>query len=547
MTGHQEHAGTEDRRARQPHYIQDIEADRPRHGRHQPADRREALARPTATTYKQRAGEDDPLRRREGHHRRQGMRHHLPPHGAARKSGRSIKEQGYLPRKTHMNITPEVCEDCLECTKADRLPGPDDDRHRLRPKIDTDLTWCVNDGACERVRTSNELRHERQACPSFEQVTVVRQKRRRYTLPHMALDKLPEPTPVHAMNKPGDAWRVHMAGVGGMGIGVVGAILVRAGHKEGYRVIFAGQEGPGDPQRRRVLADHVREGRSKSARCELDGCDAANHGQDARATVTRPPAPSPTARPTCCSASTSSKPPARSTRASSSASRRKDRTCRRAQPAQAADGLHAARQGRLRPREAPRRDLRPLPRRSTRYAKNLSELCEQRLGSKQYVNIMMLGVAYPARADPGAARTASPGRSRTRSAAITARTSRRSTSAASSRSSRGRCRTSPSRRRGSSSSPTRARILRKTRLFGRSWADAFRAARAWRDEADARPAGRRQVRPGPAHLRPDAVPGRTSCAKRYVELVRSVYQRDCGRAAVTPPPPPPSGTSPRSC
>ena len=28
------------------------------------------------------------------------------------------------------------------------------------------------------------------------------------------------------------------------------------------------------------------------------------------------------------------------------------------------------------------------------YAKNLSRLCEERLGSKQYVNIMMLGVAY---------------------------------------------------------------------------------------------------------------------------------------------------------
>ena len=28
------------------------------------------------------------------------------------------------------------------------------------------------------------------------------------------------------------------------------------------------------------------------------------------------------------------------------------------------------------------------------FAKNLSELCEQRLGSKQFVNIMMLGVAF---------------------------------------------------------------------------------------------------------------------------------------------------------
>jgi Pyruvate/2-oxoacid:ferredoxin oxidoreductase gamma subunit len=51
-----------------------------------------------------------------------------------------------------------------------------------------------------------------------------------------------------------------MAGVGGMGIGVVNAILVRAGHKEGYRVVFSRQERPGHPQRRRLLADHVREG-----------------------------------------------------------------------------------------------------------------------------------------------------------------------------------------------------------------------------------------------------------------------------------------------
>ena len=101
----------------------------------------------------------------------------------------------------------------------------------------------MNDGACERVRTSNEIANSVKPCPSFEQVTVVRQKRRRYTLPHMALDKLPEPTVVHDMSKPGTPWRAHMAGVGGMGIGVVNAILVRAGHKEGYRVIFSDKKG----------------------------------------------------------------------------------------------------------------------------------------------------------------------------------------------------------------------------------------------------------------------------------------------------------------
>ena len=39
------------------------------------------------------------------------------------------------------------------------------------------------------------------------------------------------------------------------------------------------------------------------------------------------------------------------------------------------------------------------------YAQNLSELCEQRLGSKLYANIMMLGAGLPARADPGVGRS----------------------------------------------------------------------------------------------------------------------------------------------
>ena len=71
----------------------------------------------------------------------------------------------------------------------------------------------VNDGACERVSVSNEFGTTIKPCPSFEQITVVRKKRRRYTLPHMALDKLPEPQRLHAMNDAGAAWRVHLSGV----------------------------------------------------------------------------------------------------------------------------------------------------------------------------------------------------------------------------------------------------------------------------------------------------------------------------------------------
>jgi indolepyruvate ferredoxin oxidoreductase len=160
-----------------------------------------------------------------------------------REERKTIKKHGYLPRKTHMNITPEVCEGCLECTKATACPGLTTADTDYGKKIDTDLTWCVNDGACERVRTSNDYGTGVKPCPSFEQVTVIRQRRRRYTLPHMALDKLPEPTLVHDMSKPAATWRAHMAGVGGMGIGVVNAILVRAGHKEGYRVLFQDKKG----------------------------------------------------------------------------------------------------------------------------------------------------------------------------------------------------------------------------------------------------------------------------------------------------------------
>ena len=62
-------------------------------------------------------------------------------------------------------------------------------------------------------------------------------------MPNLDLAKLPDADLTHDMKEPGRAWRVHISGVGGMGIGVVGAILVRAGHKEGYRVVFQDKKG----------------------------------------------------------------------------------------------------------------------------------------------------------------------------------------------------------------------------------------------------------------------------------------------------------------
>jgi indolepyruvate ferredoxin oxidoreductase len=241
MTGHQEHAGTELDAVGNRSYIQDIETIvRSMAGtspmtvqKLSPADKQAYRNTLEKTILKD--GVKVVIADKEC-----GITYHRKESKIERKT---IKEKGYLPKKTHMNVTPEVCENCLECTKATACPGlttVDTDYGR---KIDTDLTWCVNDGACVRVTVSNEAGTGVKPCPSFEQVTVVRQKRRRYNLPHMALDKLPEPKAIHQMQNPGDAWRVHMAGVGGMGIGVVGSILIRAGHKEGYRVLFQDKKG----------------------------------------------------------------------------------------------------------------------------------------------------------------------------------------------------------------------------------------------------------------------------------------------------------------
>ena len=135
-----------------------------------------------------------------------GITHHRE---VLREERKTIKKHGYLPTKTHMNVTPEVCENCLECTKQTACPGLTTIDTDYGPKIDTDLTWCVNDGACVRVTASNAEGNQVKPCPSFEQVTVVRSKRKRYTLPKMELDKLPDPVRGHDMNQSDSSWRVH--------------------------------------------------------------------------------------------------------------------------------------------------------------------------------------------------------------------------------------------------------------------------------------------------------------------------------------------------
>ncbi|MCJ7543543.1 MAG: thiamine pyrophosphate-dependent enzyme, partial [Phycisphaerae bacterium] len=147
-----------------------------------------------------------------------------------RRSEREIARiKGYLPVWDHMNVNPEICRFCLACVELTGCPGLKHTATDYGPKIDTDLTWCVNDGACVRL----------EACSAFERVIIKRRRPPRSRLPELGLADIPEP-----QKRPlGDLWRCCVVGFGGMGIGLATQILVRAGHKEGYTVLFLDTKG----------------------------------------------------------------------------------------------------------------------------------------------------------------------------------------------------------------------------------------------------------------------------------------------------------------
>jgi indolepyruvate ferredoxin oxidoreductase len=414
---------------------------------------------------------------------------------------KKIKDYGYLPSKTHMNITPEVCENCLECTKATACPGLTTIETDYGSKIDTDLTWCVNDGACERVRYSDQWTESVKPCPSFEQVTIKRSKRRRYTLPHMALDKLPDPQAVHDLSAVGAAWRVHMSGVGGMGIGVVGAILVRAGHKEGYHVAFQ----------------------------EKKGLAIRNGGVFSQITFTsRATEPS----------TTGSIPYGKADLLLGidilEAARAVDprEQFRVASPLHTAAVLNTHKQATVNillgkedfDPDALREQILEAcdPERS--FAKNLSVICEQRLGSKQFVNIMMLGAAYQRGLIPVSARSIAWAIKDT-----IRREHRRNLKAFNI----GRKLALEPRALPNKPEPTtweqlvtnKTRILKKTHFFGKAAANRFEmlvrtAIRHLRGLSD-------QVKYDLGLRIYDLIQYQDiELAKRYVELLRGVYKRD---------------------
>jgi indolepyruvate ferredoxin oxidoreductase len=139
------------------------------------------------------------------------------------------KTRGYLPQKTFININSDVCEYCLECTKATGCPGLTFSETNLGRKIQTDLTWCVSDTACTKI----------DACPAFEEITVIRHQKPLSRLPKIEDRDLPTP-PQPPLKR---AWHIYLAGVGGMGIASATATLVRSAHREGYSVLFCDKNG----------------------------------------------------------------------------------------------------------------------------------------------------------------------------------------------------------------------------------------------------------------------------------------------------------------
>lgn len=125
-----------------------------------------------------------------------------------------VKEKGYLPEVTRFNVVQEVCENCRECGIATGCPGLEIVETPLGEKIGIDLDTCVDDGYCAAIK----------ACPSFEKVTV----KRRQAPDRAAEVDLETPDDPVLEGVGTSRARIYLAGVGGMGIGVVARILTES-------------------------------------------------------------------------------------------------------------------------------------------------------------------------------------------------------------------------------------------------------------------------------------------------------------------------------
>ena len=153
-----------------------------------------------------------------------------------REQRKTLANDGFLKHEKHINITPEVCEFCRECTTATGCPGLKIIDTDYGEKIAIDRSNCVSDGACARIKY---------ACPAFEEVIVTRkrppQKEHVESGYKDLLSDAPlPPPPLLTFDR---NWNMYAAGVGGMGIGTISKVLVVAGYLQGYDVTFCDRKG----------------------------------------------------------------------------------------------------------------------------------------------------------------------------------------------------------------------------------------------------------------------------------------------------------------
>ena len=153
-----------------------------------------------------------------------------------REQQKTIANDGFFKYEKHINITPEVCEFCRECTTATGCPGLKIIDTDYGEKIAIDRSNCVSDGACARIKY---------ACPAFEEVIVTRKRPPQKESVESGYrdllrdEPLPPPPPLTFERN----WNMYAAGVGGMGIGTISKVLVVAGYLQGYDVAFCDRKG----------------------------------------------------------------------------------------------------------------------------------------------------------------------------------------------------------------------------------------------------------------------------------------------------------------
>ena len=164
--------------------------------------------------------------------------------GITKERRRKMLRKG--PKTEFVNVTPEVCENCRECTMNTGCPGLALTDTIYGQKVAIDLSICTEDAYCAKI----------EACPSFERVKVSYSgglpKER---LPDGELADIPEPAKKIDFE---DTYSIYTGSFGGMGGGLNTVILARAAAKQGYnRGQWIGHDKKGLAVRNGGVYSHV--------------------------------------------------------------------------------------------------------------------------------------------------------------------------------------------------------------------------------------------------------------------------------------------------